>query len=380
MFVAKNVRLGLAQSKYPGTRQPPLTEALVLGTRQSPLTEALVLGTRQPPLTEALVLGTRQQHPLTDALVLGTRQPPLTEALVLGTRQPPLTEALVLGTRQPPLTEALVLGTRQPPLTEALVLGTRQPPLTEALVLGTRQPPLTEALVLGTRRPSLTEALVLGTREPPLTEALVSLLRTRGNERRSCAHTHPKIPAPLSRVGVGRTAQGSTLKTPSLRLEERRPAEELRRHSTTSHRAAYSSVTVLVAVALVWMGSAAEGTWKSGLYRDQSAVVTHAGSVYHKRNWCPHTVTKTVTCQVQNGTVVQRVYQSCRWPQGCSGGSYRSVLRPSYKLVYRTVTSLEWKCCPGFSGAACTQATIVSFAAADPSLCGGGARDWATCG
>uniref|UniRef100_A0A3P9QEV6 EMI domain-containing protein n=1 Tax=Poecilia reticulata TaxID=8081 RepID=A0A3P9QEV6_POERE len=67
-------------------------------------------------------------------------------------------------------------------------------------------------------------------------------------------------------------------------------------------------------------------------------------------NWCPHTVTKTVTCQVQNGTILQRVYQTCRWPQGCSGGSYKTVVRPSYKVVYRTVTSLEWKCCPGFSG------------------------------
>ena len=35
--------------------------------------------------------------------------------------------------------------------------------------------------------------------------------------------------------------------------------------------------------------------------------------------------------------------------------SYRTVVRPSYKVVYRTVTSLEWKCCPGFSGAACEE-------------------------
>uniref|UniRef100_A0A3Q2FDY0 EMI domain-containing protein n=1 Tax=Cyprinodon variegatus TaxID=28743 RepID=A0A3Q2FDY0_CYPVA len=78
-------------------------------------------------------------------------------------------------------------------------------------------------------------------------------------------------------------------------------------------------------------------------------------SDYYSWNWCPHTVTKTVTCQVQNGTILQRVYQTCRWPQGCSGGSYKTVVRPSYKVVYRTVTSLEWKCCPGFSGTACAE-------------------------
>ncbi|MBN3321238.1 EMID1 protein, partial [Atractosteus spatula] len=73
------------------------------------------------------------------------------------------------------------------------------------------------------------------------------------------------------------------------------------------------------------------------------------------RNWCPYSVTRTVTCQVQNGTVFQRVYQSCRWPQGCSGGSYRTVVRPSYKLAYRTVTALEWRCCPGFQGPHCEE-------------------------
>uniref|UniRef100_A0A3P9QEV1 EMI domain-containing protein n=1 Tax=Poecilia reticulata TaxID=8081 RepID=A0A3P9QEV1_POERE len=89
------------------------------------------------------------------------------------------------------------------------------------------------------------------------------------------------------------------------------------------------------------------------------------------RNWCPHTVTKTVTCQVQNGTILQRVYQTCRWPQGCSGGSYKTVVRPSYKVVYRTVTSLEWKCCPGFSGTACGEGRLakVSYSPRCISAC-----------
>ncbi|CAL8331455.1 unnamed protein product [Arctogadus glacialis] len=98
------------------------------------------------------------------------------------------------------------------------------------------------------------------------------------------------------------------------------------------------------------------GTWRTGLYRPSTPRLArdHA-AVYQKRNWCPHTVSKTVTCQVQNGTVLQRVYQSCVWPQGCSGASYKTLVRPSYRLVYRTVTSLEWRCCPGFSGAACEE-------------------------
>uniref|UniRef100_A0A672JPL4 EMI domain-containing protein n=1 Tax=Salarias fasciatus TaxID=181472 RepID=A0A672JPL4_SALFA len=129
---------------------------------------------------------------------------------------------------------------------------------------------------------------------------------------------------------------------------------------------AICSRSLLWTVLVLWLVAFADGTWKTGLYksysagtqlgRDQAAAAgaSHT-SIYQKRNWCPHTVTKTVTCQVQNGTILQRVYQTCRWPQGCTGGSYRTVVRPSYKVVYRTVTSLEWKCCPGFSGAACEE-------------------------
>ncbi|XP_068167509.1 EMI domain-containing protein 1 isoform X2 [Antennarius striatus] len=119
--------------------------------------------------------------------------------------------------------------------------------------------------------------------------------------------------------------------------------------------------SLLWTVLMLWLTTFVDATWKTGIYKTYSSgthlnreqtAASHS-SVYQKRNWCPHTITKTVTCQVQNGTILQRVYQTCRWPQGCTGGSYRTVVRPSYKMVYRTVTSLEWKCCPGFSGAAC---------------------------
>ncbi|CAH2219847.1 collagen alpha-1(XXVI) chain isoform X2, partial [Pelobates cultripes] len=54
-------------------------------------------------------------------------------------------------------------------------------------------------------------------------------------------------------------------------------------------------------------------------YPDQNAA-SAANSFQNRRNWCQFTVTRTVTCQVQNGseTVVQRVYQSCRWPGPCA--------------------------------------------------------------
>uniref|UniRef100_A0A674I5M4 EMI domain-containing protein n=1 Tax=Terrapene triunguis TaxID=2587831 RepID=A0A674I5M4_9SAUR len=73
------------------------------------------------------------------------------------------------------------------------------------------------------------------------------------------------------------------------------------------------------------------------------------------RNWCSYMVTRTVSCHVQNGTFLQRVFQGCRWPGGCNGGSYRAIVRPAYKVAYKTVTALEWKCCPGHSGVNCEE-------------------------
>uniref|UniRef100_A0ABM5EMK7 Collagen alpha-1(XXVI) chain isoform X2 n=1 Tax=Pogona vitticeps TaxID=103695 RepID=A0ABM5EMK7_9SAUR len=75
-----------------------------------------------------------------------------------------------------------------------------------------------------------------------------------------------------------------------------------------------------------------------------------------RRNWCHYTVTRMVSCQLQNGseTVIQRVYQSCRWPGPCAN-LVRTLIRPTYKISYRTVTALEWRCCPGFTGSNCEE-------------------------
>ncbi|XP_054868051.1 collagen alpha-1(XXVI) chain isoform X3 [Amphiprion ocellaris] len=82
------------------------------------------------------------------------------------------------------------------------------------------------------------------------------------------------------------------------------------------------------------------------------------GSRTQLRNWCQYTVSRTVSCQVQNGTEtsVQRVFQGCRWPGPCTKViSYRTVFRPSFKLAYKQVTALEWRCCPGFVGEECRE-------------------------
>ncbi|XP_066189800.1 collagen alpha-1(XXVI) chain [Sylvia atricapilla] len=90
-------------------------------------------------------------------------------------------------------------------------------------------------------------------------------------------------------------------------------------------------------------------------YPEQSSGSPGSGFA-SRRHWCHYTVTRTVSCQVQNGseTVIQRVYQSCRWPGPCAN-LVRTLIRPTYKMSYRTVTTLEWRCCPGFTGSNCEE-------------------------
>lgn len=41
-------------------------------------------------------------------------------------------------------------------------------------------------------------------------------------------------------------------------------------------------------------------------------------------------------------------------PADCAAfDSYRTLVRPSFKVAYKLATALEWRCCPGFAGEEC---------------------------
>ncbi|XP_051912454.1 EMILIN-3 isoform X2 [Hippocampus zosterae] len=53
-------------------------------------------------------------------------------------------------------------------------------------------------------------------------------------------------------------------------------------------------------------------------------------------------------------TYVKAEYTTkCIWGQKCPVIVYRSFHKPTYKVGYKTVTELEWRCCPGYSGDNC---------------------------
>nr|XP_057908265.1 EMILIN-3 isoform X2 [Doryrhamphus excisus] len=54
------------------------------------------------------------------------------------------------------------------------------------------------------------------------------------------------------------------------------------------------------------------------------------------------------------GTSVKAEYTTkCIWGQKCPLVMYRTFYKPTYKVGYKAVTELEWRCCPGYSGENC---------------------------
>ncbi|KAJ8414491.1 hypothetical protein AAFF_G00036930 [Aldrovandia affinis] len=127
-------------------------------------------------------------------------------------------------------------------------------------------------------------------------------------------------------------------------------------------------MTAILYILYMWMFSPGLSRGTGFIYQFPGVTVQHTNSEQsvgppvsasaHRRNWCQYIVSKTVSCQMQNGTetLMQRVFQSCRWPRPCANLiSYRTIVRPTYKVGYRQVTALEWRCCPGFLGDDCSQ-------------------------
>ncbi|XP_054474797.1 EMILIN-1a [Anoplopoma fimbria] len=98
--------------------------------------------------------------------------------------------------------------------------------------------------------------------------------------------------------------------------------------------------------------SLARVSW--GLGYAESSIQTGQRAASRHRNWCAYVVTRTVSCVMEDGveTYIKPDYQRCTWGQ-CPRVAYRTYRRPRYKVAYKMVTEMEWKCCHGYSGEDC---------------------------
>ncbi|KAJ8378859.1 hypothetical protein AAFF_G00233610 [Aldrovandia affinis] len=91
----------------------------------------------------------------------------------------------------------------------------------------------------------------------------------------------------------------------------------------------------------------------------QGSAYSGGGHRHRNKNWCARVVYKNVTCAVLGSaeSFLEPEIVPCppHQPDCAQRMMYRTQFRPTYRIAYKTVTELEWKCCPGFQGPDCKE-------------------------
>ncbi|XP_068199795.1 EMILIN-2 isoform X2 [Antennarius striatus] len=91
----------------------------------------------------------------------------------------------------------------------------------------------------------------------------------------------------------------------------------------------------------------------------QGSAYSGAETRQRNKNWCAYVVRKNVSCAVVGGTesFVQPEVLPCppEFPNCAQQVIYQTHFRPIYKIAYKPVTELEWRCCPGYQGLDCME-------------------------
>uniref|UniRef100_A0A8C6TZG7 Elastin microfibril interfacer 2b n=1 Tax=Neogobius melanostomus TaxID=47308 RepID=A0A8C6TZG7_9GOBI len=89
------------------------------------------------------------------------------------------------------------------------------------------------------------------------------------------------------------------------------------------------------------------------------------------RNWCAYVKQKNVSCVVAGETesVLQPEVVPCppELPNCAQQVTYRTHFRPTYKIGYKVVSELEWRCCPGYHGYDCKEVKDLTLLPAERS-------------
>ncbi|XP_036934763.1 EMILIN-2 isoform X1 [Acanthopagrus latus] len=91
----------------------------------------------------------------------------------------------------------------------------------------------------------------------------------------------------------------------------------------------------------------------------QGSAYSGSDTRQRNKNWCAYVVHKNVSCAVVGGTesFMQPEVLPCppELPNCAPQVIYQTHFRPMYKIAYKTVTELAWRCCPGYQGYDCME-------------------------
>ncbi|XP_073343956.1 EMILIN-2 isoform X2 [Pagrus major] len=91
----------------------------------------------------------------------------------------------------------------------------------------------------------------------------------------------------------------------------------------------------------------------------QGSAYSGSDTRQRNKNWCAYVVHKNVSCAVVGGTesFLQAEVLPCppELPNCAPQVIYQTHFRPMYKIAYKTVTELAWRCCPGYQGYDCME-------------------------
>ncbi|KAK9538674.1 hypothetical protein VZT92_003832 [Zoarces viviparus] len=89
----------------------------------------------------------------------------------------------------------------------------------------------------------------------------------------------------------------------------------------------------------------------------QGSAYTGVVQRHRNRHWCAYVVRRNVSCAVQGSveSFQEPVLAPCpAYQRDCQQQvTYQNRFRPTYKIAFKTITELEWRCCPGYHGLDC---------------------------